>query len=239
MAYTRTDTSANILNDALVGCGLASVSAPFSSADPAIIQMRKLLNDCIQELGTMHDWTQFTREHTLTTNLLTNEYDLPEDFDHFVSQTGWNSTDQVPLGGPADAVYWQCLGNETLLGDLYIYFRQEQDKIFLLPNPPPDGKVLSFRYASRRYVRNGASTYKDYTDDPADVILFDPLLLRRFLILRFKEARGFDTTAAAQQFNSVYNSRVAANIAAPTLNLSRTRTGRLIDSNNLPESGYG
>jgi hypothetical protein len=236
--FTRVDTAVNIINGALSASGLSTVADPYASTDGAVIQMKNLLTSCIRELASMHEWSQFTREMTFTTTSSDN-YPLPDDFDYFRNQTGWVSTDALPLGGPLSSQAWQMMVNTSFASSFYIYFRQMQDKFYVWPSPPPIGKDVSIEYQSRNFVLEGASTYKDYADNAADVVLYDPLLIIRFLTLRFKEARGFDTTAAERQFNVIFDSRAGRDAAAPVLSLSGKSEMPLISIDNVPESGYG
>lgn len=240
MAFTRVDTAANIINAVLPEVGLTASGAPYSSTDSAVIQLTKLLTSAVRELATGFSWPRFLRTKTFTTVNPgdTGEYALPDDFDYMCDQTGWVQTDNVPLGGPVDAQIWQQFVNSAFTSNFYIYFREEADKFWVFPQPPPNGKIISYKYSSRNYVLNGA-TYKDYVDDPADSVLFDPLLIQKLLKLRFLEARGFDTAAAQRQYDSVWAARAGKTGSAPVINLTPRSRRVLISVANIPESNFG
>lgn len=235
--YVRTDSALNIINKALTACGLATVADPFSSSDGAVKQMVAICTDCIRELALRYPWSQFTRDGTFTT-AATDEYDLPVDFDYMVNQTHWVQTDSLPAGGPLNAQMYQLMRSTNFATNFYVYLRQKQDKIFTWPNPPPTGKVVNYEYQSRNFVLNGTS-YKDYVDNSSDQILYDPLLITRFVVLRAKEARGFDTTAAEKQFEAIYDARAGKSAMAPVLSLTGHASVPLISIDNVPESSFG
>jgi len=61
----------------------------------------------------------------------------------------------------------------------------------------------------------------------------------KFLKLRFLEAKGFDTTAAAGQFLNMFNSFTDKDVSAQTLNMSRARVFPYLGWRNIPETNYG
>ena len=240
MPFVRADTSVNIINAALLASGLAKSAAPFSSTDGAVIQIVSLLTDCMRELGGAYAWPSLLRTKTFTTVNPgdTGVYPLPADFDYMCPQTGWVKTDSIPLGGPVDAQIWQQFVNSTFTSNFYLYFREESDQFWVWPQPPPNGKIVSYKYSSRNYVLN-VGVNKDYSDDPADVIIFDPLLIQKLLKLRFLEARGFDTEKAQAQYDAIYSARTGRVGSAPVLNLVNRPRLKLISTNNIPESTFG
>jgi hypothetical protein len=118
-----------------------------------------------------------------------------------------------------------------------------QGQIWVLPDPPPDGQEINFEYISRNWVQPDGTTSEDDREDHVaafgDVVYYEPILIRKFLKLRFLEAKGFDTTAAVGQFLNVFNSWTGKDVSAPILSMSRSRVFPYLGWRNIPETGYG
>ncbi len=241
----RYDTAAQIVNDAATECGLVAVSDPWASSDPAFVQLRNILTSAGRELLGLHEWQQFIKDYTFNTtppDSGTNEYDLPDDFGYMFDQTNWSPTTRFPLGGPLSPQDWSYLVNTNLASStVYVSFRIVEGVIALLPDPPPDDTDIYFQYASRYWVAAAATTVgtKDRAEAADEVILFEPILIVKFLKLRFLEAKGFDTTAALGQFNSVFMQWTGKNVSAPVLSLARFRVFPYLGYRNIPETNYG
>ena len=59
----RWDDAGTIINDAAVEVGLSAVADPFASADPAFVQLCRLLTSAGRELLGMHQWHKFVATH--------------------------------------------------------------------------------------------------------------------------------------------------------------------------------
>jgi hypothetical protein len=243
----RYDTAADIINSAAAETGLTAVSDPWASTDPAFIQLRTILGTAGQELLSLHQWQKMVQVHTITTVVPpdTGNYDLPADFGYMIDQTGWSPTNAgagLPLGGPLSEQDWTYLVNTNLASStIYVSFKMAQGQIQVLPQPPPTGIEINFEYVSRYWVAATGSTTgsKDKPTASDDVILFEPILIVKFLKLRFLEAKGFDTTAAAGQFLTMFQSWTGKDASAPILNTARMRFFPYLGYRNIPETNYG
>lgn len=241
------ETASEIINAAASECGLTASSDVFASTDPAFIQLRNILTTAGQELLSLHEWQKLVKEHSVTTAVPpdTGNYDLPTDFAYIIDQTGWSPLEGgsgLPLGGPLSEQDWAYLVNTNLAAStVYVSFKLSQGQFQVLPQPPPDGIELNFRYISRWWVAVTGSTTgsKSSVTANSDVVLFEPILIKKFLKLRFLEAKGFDTTAAVAQFLNMFNNWTGKDIAAPVLNLARMRIFPYLGYRNIPESRYG
>ena len=240
----RYETAAQAIQQAALECGLVSGTNPYVSSDPAIVQMVGLLNSCGRELLTMREWQRMIVSYTITVAAGdTGFYNLPADYQRHIDQTDWNPSNRLPLGGPLTAQdYTYLLATNLASSTIYISFREKDGQFVILPQPPPVGQVITFEYISRYWVAlAGAPTVlaQDTATAPDNVIMFDPLLIQKLLKLRFKEAKGFDTTAASQQFNNAIMSFGGQDKSAPVLSAARSRGFPYIDDRNVPETNYG
>lgn len=239
----RYDTAGVIINQVAAEVGLVPVSDPYVVSDPAFAQLQYLLNSAGQELVIASEWQKLTRRHTIVTAALdTGDYPLPDDFSRMIDQTGWSPTNRLPLGGPLTPQDWAYITNANLAQQtIYISFRQDQGLIRVLPQPPTPGVTINFEYISRWWVSNpgGTTPEKESCSDQNDVVLYEPILIKKFLKLRFLQAKGFDTTAASQEFLGMFEGWTGADMAAPVLSMSRSRKYPFLDWRNIPETNFG
>lgn len=242
----RFDTAQNIINAAANESGLTAASTfdPFTSSDPAFVQLVQLLTSAGRELYGMHEWNTLNKTYSLTTHSVdSGNYDLPTDFGYMIDQTGWNPTNRLPLGGPLTPQNWEYLVSTGLAANtIYVSFKINQGQFQILPQPPPEGEVITFEYISRNWVAVTAAPTVPAQDNvriATDVVLYEPILIVKFLKLRFLEAKGFDTTAAAGQFLNMFNSYTDKDVSAQTLNMARMRVFPYLGWRNIPETNYG
>jgi hypothetical protein len=240
----RFDTAGNIINGAAGEVGLTPVSDPFASTDPNFVQLRNLLTVCGRELfgARSNGWAKLTRKFSFTTPAVpvTNVVALPTDFGYFLDQTGWNPTERLPLGGPLTVQDWDYLVATNLApSTIYLCFYFEAGEIRLLPNPPPANTTISFSYVSRNWVGDGTTFANDQVTNSSDVVYYEPILIQKLLKLRFLEAKGFDSRAAAQQFNQVWETYCGKDKSAPVLSMARGRVYPYLSWRNVPETGFG
>jgi hypothetical protein len=241
----RYDTAGDIINAAASSVGLTAIPDPFASSDPAFVQLRNILTSAGRELIGLHDWQRLIKQHSITTAVPpdTGEYDLPADFGRMIDQTGWSPTNRLPLGGPLSPQDYTYLVNTNLASStIYVSFRQAQGKFIVLPQPPPNAMEMNFEYISRDWVALAIAPTVLAADEVTandDVVLYEPILIEKFLKLRFLEAKGFDTTAAMGQFNTVFMQWTGNDISAPTLNMARMRVFPYLNWRNIPETNYG
>ena len=244
----RFDTASEVVNSAAVECGLTADSDVFASTNAAIVQMRTMLANVGRELLGLHQWNRFVKVHSITTNVPpdTGDYDLPTDFGYMIDQSGWTPTNAgmgLPLGGPLSEQDWAYLVNTNLASStIYVSFKLSEGQFQVLPQPPPDGIDINFSYVSRYWVATAAAPTVLAKDKPTandDIILYEPILITKFLKLRFLEAKGFDTTAASAQFHSVFMQWTGKDAGAPVLNAARMRLFPYLGWRNIPETNYG
>lgn len=243
----RYGTAAEIINGAASECGLTAVADPYASSDPAFIQLTNILTSAGREMLALFQWQKFVKTHTITTTVPpdTGNYDLPDDFAYMIDQTGWTPTNGgngLPLGGPLSEQDWTYLVNTNLAeATIYVSFKMADGQLQVLPQPPPDGIIINFEYISRNWVALTGTTTgsKDAPTLSTDVILYEPILIQKFLKLRFLEAKGFDTTAAVAQFLTMFQSWTGKDVSAPVLNMARSRFFPYLGYRNIPETNYG
>lgn len=143
------DTAEQIITDAAVEVGLGYIPAAYTSDDPNCVQLRYLLKSGGREIAKSRNWTHLRKEHTFTTVQGVSAYQYPADFHSMISQTWWNRTNRLPLGGPLSPQEWQYL-KSRLTGVVFtVLFRPFGMLINLYPDTnTPGGYEIAFEYQS-------------------------------------------------------------------------------------------
>jgi hypothetical protein len=248
----RFQTAGDLINRVAISIGLNSVTDPFSSADPAFIQLCTLATECGQELVQNNAWQKLMAKKSFVTAVGdTGIYDLPDDFAYMIDQTGWQQGTPgaaYPLLGPASPQMWSYLVASQLYSvTIYAWFRVKEGKLNLWPQPPPVGIPIGYEYISRGWALDASSipaapVIVDNLTETGDTVLFEPILFIKKLKLAWLQAKGFDTTKAQDEFIASLDAWMAKDAPAPVLNL----TGRnqfnyrfLNGQTNIPDTGYG
>jgi hypothetical protein len=235
----------DVINRAALEAGLLPSSSPVDDPDEAYIQLTGLLNSAGQELLELHPWQTFVQRYEInTTGADSGTYDLPDDFNYMIDQTGWDRTNRVAMGGPLSAQDWTYLeGRDLVSQTIYASFRQVDNKLDLFPQPPPDGLRITFEYIGRNWISEQGqdAPNRDTVGAGSDIVWTDPLLTIKFLKLKFLQAKGFDTTAAALEFDTLLASRTGKDAGAPILSASNSGRGfpYLTPYYNTGDSGFG
>lgn len=173
---------------------------------------------------------------------LASQYPLPPGFSNMIDQTGWDRSTRLPLGGPVLPQAWQYLKGRQQGVVFSLLFRTDDDTIQLYPdNNPPGGRNIAFTFISRFWVAPFGSTVPaaDAPTINTDVILFDPLLITRRLKRDWLMGKGFDYTAAEDEYQSTLESAMNADGSAPVLSLRGGGGTPLLGIGNIPFTGFG
>lgn len=248
MANNRYNLTASvILNDVGVEIGLDVSSDPVASTEKSWIQLVRILNIAIEEIAEMHEWQQFKREKTFTTDLVgahaQGQYDLPTDFHYMIDQTHWDRSNNIPLGGPLSSQTWQYLKGYSVVSDsIYASFREQEGLLMLWPTPPSTGLTIAFEYASTNWIRNAAdSAYLSRLVSSGDKILLPPSVIRTYLKAKYLESKGFTSVPARESLQMFFDSQIGKDQGAGRLSMNK-RAGRypyLDPYRNAPDTGYG
>jgi len=243
--YLPVDT---IINRAALEVGLLPSPNPTNDQDEAFVQLVGLLTGAGQELCELHPWQVLVRRYEINTNPANDgtsgSYDLPDDFNYMIDQTGWDRKNRVAIGGPLSAQDWTYLAGRDLVSQtIYASFRQVDGKIDIYPQPAPEDMLITFEYISRNWLMEQGQTIpnRDDVGSGSDLCVLDPQLTIKFLKLKFLQAKGFDTSAAGLEFDTMLSSRMGKSEGAPVLSASNSTRGfpYLNSYGSTPDTGYG
>lgn len=246
MALTRTATATWIINRAALELGLPQVSDPYNTADTNYTQLKALINAAGEELATASDWEFLNKSHQITTSDTdSGDYPLPADFLYMLNQTGWERTNRVPLFGALTAQDWTYLEGRRLQSrTIYASFRLRDGLFSIYPQPPPNGLDINFEYQSKNWVTyndGGTQRFRDEALTGSDVVMFDKVLMVRFLKVKFLEAKGFDSVKAQDAFDQMFSFITNFEKGAKIVNAGRYgRAFPYLDAQrNTPDTNFG
>lgn len=236
-------TAADVLNAAARELGLASsdVTDPYASSDANVLQLTTLLNKLGEELLRDYQWSHLETEYTFSTAASTSSYAMPSGFGRLINGTGWNRTRRWPLLGPLDSQQWQQLQATTTANFVSQAFRLKGLTLYLYPTPT-SVETVALEYVSRFWVMPSGQTSPTTETASAytDTLYFDRRVLIDGLKVHFLRAKGFDTTAALEDFRNAIARAQGSDGAAGTLVVGGCAGGlHLLDWRNVPETGYG
>jgi len=235
----------DIINQVAVEVGLAKTQDVFASTDDSFNQLVALANAAGNELIQNGSWQILTRQYEIITKTGDDgKYPLPDDFSFMIDQTGWDNTNNVPVGGSLTPQAWTYLeGRDLATSTIYAMFRQVDNEFWIYPQPPPIGLNITFEYVTLNWVlkQGQPDNYSDEVVAPSDIVLFQPYMFERLLKLRFLEAKGLDTTAAATVYDVSLTSWDGNDTSAPILNASNRGRGLpyLDTYRNTPDTNFG
>lgn len=218
---------------------LNSPNSVLSNTDKTVKQFNALVVAACDELLDMYDWQQLTVKQTITTVPSVALYPIPADYQRYVSDTAWDKSNAWPMAGSFNPQDWQTLTSGIVQTGPYTDYRLNLNKIELLPTP--QGALdLSIVYISNYYVINGVTGLPQPTfQNDSDTTLFQDRLLINFTKLKWLQTKGFDTTAATQDFNSSLAMAKGSNVPSPSLMMAPTFNDYLVGVLNVPDGNYG
>jgi hypothetical protein len=229
-------------------CGLVGLPVPADPAgnqDPNMQQIVSALNAEIAELYALRDWQELIFPLTISVvadfpGQKEKAFALPQDWGRLVDQTQWAQNQRWPAIGPIAMQGWATYLVNDFVGGLSLFWQIRNDQIWFL-SPPVAPSDFSTFYISRGYVRDqdDPTLLKDAATKNGDTFLLDGTLMTLGGRLKWLEYKGFDTAAAARDFQIQYDSRAGSERGAPVLSMSRVGGIPLISVANLPQTGIG
>ena len=219
---------------------------PAGSNDSSIQQMNAALNQAASELYAIRDWQELRVQ--LELNIVADfagqkekAFTLPDDYGRFVDVTQWSPQQQWPAIGPISPQGWirYLVNNWTPVTSLYWQVRNDQ--LWILTPPYPTPMQFTAYYISRGYIidQDDPTLFKNVATKNGDTFLLDGQLMVLLGRLKWLEYKGFDTSSAARDYQTQYDSRAGSDEGAAVYNLSGVSGTPLISGGNVPNTGYG
>jgi hypothetical protein len=227
-----------LISDVVRSMGLTPPPTVFGSSNAIANQLSELSDEVGVYLLGLHSWRFFEREQLITGNGVATSFPVPTDWESYIGSAMWNRSSDTPVIGPLEQFEWQAIKAHTSAGSSFTaLFRMEGENVIFY-TPPASGHTLYFAYRGRGWLRNGASYY-DAIHGSDDTILHEPYLFKCALRERWREEKGFDTTAAARRTAQALALAKAKDTPGRNLNLVPRSGFRLLGELNVPSTGFG
>jgi hypothetical protein len=173
--------------------GLPIPTSVYANTDAQVIQMRRLLEESLENLADRGLWQELRKEAALVTLAAEDQGTLSsiatDGYDYMLPYTFWDRTNKLPLVGPLDDQDWQALKAWIITGPRY-QFSLREDHLYVTPAPTA-GLDWRFVYKSLNTITNsaGASPSNRFAAD-TDLIRLPSRVVKADLTWRWKQLKG-------------------------------------------------
>ena len=165
-----------MLNQVLGQSGFIEQTTFFTQNDPDSRQMVAFANRAADEMREFYPWGMIRKSASITLEEGKLSYDLPEDFDFYLTETMWKSFGARHVVIPTSDRYWAFIkaGNPGTRINYYAKFIQGKLE-FTAVNA---GDVINFDYQSKHaIVDDSGNTKEHFTSDSDTFLLHDSTLI--------------------------------------------------------------
>lgn len=207
-----------------------------NSPDQQVRQLYALANEEGEELARSFDW-QVMRQQQLFTTLGTPEQPaaVPDDLDHFISNSFFNRSTMRPMLGPITPQQWQAIQAQPQLNRVFLAFIQRSGDFLITPTPPV-GNTIAYEYISVNWAKSAGGTPQDQFLADTDETYLPERLFRYGIRWRFLAAKGLNYSEEMRTYE-MEKQRAQARDGGNS-ELSSTGSDSYILSANLPEGGF-
>ncbi|MCF6318374.1 MAG: hypothetical protein L3J83_03705 [Proteobacteria bacterium] len=188
-------------------------SSYINSTDPDHHYLPELANDVVAELLT-EDWTELKKDGQFFI-LGGSIYQLPDDFDHFITDT--INTDNIyrQVTFPVTDLEWRFLESNNYEISYYgrLIANPATNKIQVeFDGSVPDGTVIKYSYRTKRpIISHLTGNFVDEFTNDNDQWTLDNRLLIKLLHANWVQALGFDDWQLSAQKAQMYKQKLLSN----------------------------
>lgn len=200
--------------------GLPVPSIVMTSQDDQFLQLKALLHQVLEDLGTRKVWQKVTKEATFVTVDGEDQGSLDTiapGMKWIVNNTFWNRTRRLPVYGPRNAQEWAALKGSPMTGP-FMQYRLRGGNL-LLNGGFSAGESLAFEYASDYLIQSSGGTYKQYFSQDDDKALIADAVLLAGLTWMWKEAKGFKYAEDFRRYESLVADMAGHDSPKPTVSM--------------------
>lgn len=175
--------------------------------------------------------------------VMQDTYELPSNFDHYISNTWWDRTNHWMLIGPQSPQFDQWQRSGIVTTGPRRRWRQIgiQPQVFRLWPPPTTSDVpaaLVFEYVNDGWVLHANGTFgKRFTADTDTVLLDDDAMILGAK-WRFLQSKEFTYGAQQQEYLDYVKREQARDGGMPDLALNRRKFAYLLSSMNVQDGNF-
>lgn len=172
-------------------------------------------------------------------------YDIPEDFDRYITETWWDRTNQWRLIGPDSPQMDQLLRSGVFTTGPRRRFRQvgRRPAAYRIWPPPfaggaPAPGALVWEYISKNWVEKADDTFASKMTENDDICLLDEQIVIMGVKWRMWQIKGFEYAAMQQEYIDAVTAKFATDGGIPDLFLNRRSGPFLITDANVVDGNF-
>lgn len=234
--------------------GFPRPSVVAASTDDGVRQLLALLNREGQHLVGRYQWSACLRDKSVTVTSAVDVYAVPTDFSRIVDDTIWDTTNRWSMIGPLSSQEWETLQRGIqvttprrvwrLVGKAsgtYTNPSANATYVQIAPTPTNSTDTFFYEYVTTGFARQTTDTAAGVFDNDSDV----PILPEQLFILggvwRWLRAKGLPYDEEKNAYERYLDQCIGQDKSARVLSLNNRSTlgPRLINWQNIPETGYG
>ena len=229
------------VQDALVQLNQIRPIGVYDSTDGNAILMGSYANIVGDMLLDSFDWQQFRGEYEVIGDGVKTDFDLPDDFNSIVDNTGWSHANRRPvivINAQQNAAIQAWVSKSFFINPAA---RIIGDKMSFVV-PPALNERITFEYLTKFWALDeDGVTKKEQLSNNGDTPLFDGTLFTIALKIKWMQTRGMPTGSIQDEFNQRLSQVYNMNTMAGNLSLNGgSMTGfRYLNGGNMPDTGYG
>lgn len=238
----------NLLQIAQAACDELGIPRPTALAGSSDAQSQQLLalanrdgTELAMREGSAGGWQQLRKEHSVSVVAGTDNYAFPSDLGYFINTTPWDRDQNWPLQGPVSPQVWQVLKSGTI-GSTgpRTRFRVMANRLYFDPEPASSATVVLEYYMGTWCTDSTGITYRERWASDGDLPLLPDDCHVLGLIWRYLRAKRLDYAEEHNAYEDYVQTKLGRSTMAQVLSLVPGESGlRLIDEDNIPDTGYG
>jgi hypothetical protein len=213
------NTLLEIVRRAAGEMGIPRPSTVAGNTDLQAQQLFDFANAIGADLLEHYPWTALQTLGTITTVSGQSDYDLPEDFQGFISDTGWDRTNQWRLIGPDTPQADRAIRESGVVDPVYRRFRRIGDVIRINPTPSAGGETLVYEYVSKNWARSSADAAQEEFAADTDTTIWPGRLLVDGIKMKFMAAKGMYADPLRDEYEARRDRLVASDLGTGKLNM--------------------
>ncbi|MBN9552179.1 MAG: hypothetical protein J0H31_25795 [Alphaproteobacteria bacterium] len=202
----------SIIQDVATVIGVDVPTVFMTSQEREHVELAALANEMAERIGRAYDWQALAAIATYTGDGVTEDFDLPSDFDRMpVSAKVWSTSIQSPLSAIPDRDTWLAYDVQNIslvFGAWTIYGGQIHIKTAL-----GAGATAKHWYQSNQIVKakdeSDVITYSDAFAADADMYRLDDQLLKLGIIWQWKANKGLAYGEDLQNYEELKEKLIA------------------------------
>jgi hypothetical protein len=199
--------------------GIPRPSIVVGSSDLQVQQLYDFANAVGADLLEHYPWTALQTLATVNTVAGQADYDLPDDFQGFISDTGWDRSNDWRLIGPDSPQRDRELRESGAVDPVRRRFRRLGGIIRINPTPTVDGEELVYEYVSKKWARSFSGAPQEEFAADTDTTIWPARLMVDGIKMEFMSAKGMYADPLREKYEARRDRLVASDLGGGALNM--------------------